>query len=79
MRAIRITAFADRPLSLAAFAQAVLLPNPILSTLYALKAEVPMGQAMKTTYEKATQVVADVLEFRKEHRVSALSLRWGYS
>jgi hypothetical protein len=35
----------------------------------ALKAEVPIGQAMKDAYEKATQIVADVLEFAKEHPV----------
>ncbi|KIM83390.1 hypothetical protein PILCRDRAFT_69592, partial [Piloderma croceum F 1598] len=35
----------------------------------ALKAEAPMGQAMKDAYEKATQIVADVLEFAKEHPV----------
>jgi len=35
----------------------------------ALKAEVPMGQAMKDAYEKATQIVADVLQFSKEHPV----------
>jgi hypothetical protein len=35
----------------------------------ALKAGAPMGQAMKDAYEKATQVVADVLGFVKEHPV----------
>jgi hypothetical protein len=35
----------------------------------ALKAEAPMGQAMKDAYEKATQIVADVFEFAKEHPV----------
>lgn len=35
----------------------------------ALKAEAPLGQAMKDAYEKATQIVADVLEFAKEHPV----------
>jgi hypothetical protein len=35
----------------------------------ALKAGAPMGQAMKDAYEKATQIVADVLEFAKEHPV----------
>jgi hypothetical protein len=35
----------------------------------ALKSETPMGQAMKDAYQKATQVVADVLEFAKEHPV----------
>jgi hypothetical protein len=35
----------------------------------ALKAEAPMGQAMKDAYDKATQVVADVLKFAKEHPV----------
>ena len=33
------------------------------------RAEVPMGQAMKDVYEKAMQVVADVLEFAKEDPV----------
>lgn len=35
----------------------------------ALKAETPMGQAMKDTYEKATQVVEDVWKFAKDHPV----------
>jgi hypothetical protein len=35
----------------------------------ALRAEAPMGQAMKDAYEKASQVVADVLQFAKEHPV----------
>jgi len=35
----------------------------------ALKAEAPMGQAVKVAYEKATQVVADVLQFAKDHPV----------
>jgi hypothetical protein len=35
----------------------------------ALTAEAPMGQAMKDAYEKAKQIVADVLEFAKEHPV----------
>jgi len=35
----------------------------------ALKAEAPMGQAMKDAYEKAAQVVAGVWEFAKEHPV----------
>lgn len=35
----------------------------------ALKALAPMGQAMKDAYDKATQIVADVLKFGKEHPV----------
>src|SRR5580698_3531969 len=35
----------------------------------ALKAEAPMGQAVKDAYEKATQIIADVLGFAKEHPV----------
>jgi len=35
----------------------------------AIKAETPMGQAMKDAYEIASHVVADVLEFAKEHPV----------
>jgi hypothetical protein len=35
----------------------------------ALKAEAPMGRAMKDAYEKAKQVVEDVLEFAREHPV----------
>jgi len=36
-----------------------------------------MGQAMKTAYEKATQVVADVLEFIKEHLVFCAVVAFG--
>jgi len=35
----------------------------------ALKAETPMGQAMKDAYEKAKQIVADVFDFVKAHPV----------
>ena len=35
----------------------------------ALKAEAPVGQAMKDTYGKSTQVVADVWQFAKDHPV----------
>ena len=35
----------------------------------ALEAEAPMGQAMKDAYEKAAQVVGDVLNFVKGHPV----------
>ena len=35
----------------------------------ALKTETPMGQALKDACDKATQIVADVFEFAKEHPV----------
>ena len=35
----------------------------------ALKAETPMGQAMRDPYDKAAQVAMDVWEFAKEHPV----------
>ncbi|KAF8814571.1 hypothetical protein BYT27DRAFT_7229374 [Phlegmacium glaucopus] len=35
----------------------------------ALKAEAPMGQAMKDAHEKATQIVADIFGFAKKHPV----------
>jgi len=35
----------------------------------ALKAEVPMGQAMKDAYDKATKVIEEVLQFGKDHPV----------
>jgi len=35
----------------------------------ALKAEAPVGQAMKDAYEKVMQIVEDIFEFTKEHPV----------
>ena len=35
----------------------------------ALRAEQPMGQAMKDAYEKSAEVVADIFQFAKDHPV----------
>jgi len=43
----------------------------------ALKAEAPMGQAMRDAYEKAAQVVADIWGFAKEHPVFCAALALG--
>jgi hypothetical protein len=46
------------------------LTTAVLTSLEnTLKAEVPMGQVMKDAYEKATQIIVDVLKFAKEHQV----------
>ena len=42
-----------------------------------LKAEAPMRQAMKDAYEKAAQVVEDVLKFAKEHPLFCAFLALG--
>ena len=43
----------------------------------AVKAEAPMGQAMRDAYEKVAQVVADILGFAKEHPVFCVVIALG--
>jgi hypothetical protein len=42
----------------------------------ALKAEAPMGKAMRDAYDTAAQAVAEVLKFAKDHPVWAISKPW---